>query len=439
MIFGEICEFQFTEVIMRNQIDINKLLAGVDCACGKRHTCEIEWVYIEENAIKQLSNICAGYQNILLVADENTYGVAGENTVTALKGKSIRKIIFPGNRILIPDEKAIARVQAELSDIDLIIGIGSGVIQDLCKYISFYNKVPYMIVATAPSMDGYASNGAAMITEGMKVTYSAGLPLAIIADTSVLKNAPVDMIRSGYGDIIGKYSALNDWKLSNLVNDEYFCEYIYNLTFEQIERTIEVADKILKRDEDGIKRLMEALIIIGIMMSLAESSRPASGSEHHLSHFFEITGIIDGTDYLPHGTDVAYSTFVTAELREKIRSSEFPDKIYRESKEDYEKLINNIYKDCAKGCIDLQNRVGNYKKNRIDIYLSKKDEIKAILSRMPSSAYIKSLLSNAGFNMDYFYNFYGEEKIKNALGYAKDLKDRYTVLWLYYDLFGCIG
>ena len=415
-------------------MDINKLLAGLDCACGKTHSCEIEWVYIEENAIERLRDRCTDYKNILLVADENTYSAAGDRTAAALKDKSIRKIIFTGSRILIPDEKAIERVQAELSNIDLIIGVGSGVIQDLCKFVSFYNKVPYMIVATAPSMDGYASNGAAMITDGMKVTYSAGLPLAIIADTTVIKNAPVDMIRSGYGDIIGKYSALNDWKLSSLVNDEYFCEYIYKLTSEQIERTIEVADKIMQRDEESIKRLTEALIVIGIMMSFAGSSRPASGSEHHLSHFFEITGIVDGAEYLPHGTDVAYSTFLTAELREKILSSEFPDKIYRESPEEYEKTIKSIYKDCAKGCIDLQNKVGNYKKNRIDIYLRKENEIKEILSEMPSSSYIKKLLGDAGFDLDFFYDFYGREKIKNAVRYAKDLKDRYTVLWLYYDL-----
>ena len=75
-------------------------------------------------------------------------------------------------------------------------------------------------------MDGYASNGAAMIMGGMKVTYAAGLPRALIADTAVLQSAPMDMIMAGYGDIVGKYSALNDWKLSQCVNGEYFCEYI---------------------------------------------------------------------------------------------------------------------------------------------------------------------------------------------------------------------
>ena len=89
-----------------------------------------------------------------------------------------------------------------------------------------FSKIPYIIVATAPSMDGYASDGAAMILGGMKETVKAGLPKAIIADTNVLKNAPMDMIKAGYGDIIGKYSALNDWKFANIVYGEFFCNYI---------------------------------------------------------------------------------------------------------------------------------------------------------------------------------------------------------------------
>ena len=173
-----------------------------------------------------------------------------------------------------------------------------------------------MIVATAPSMDGYASNGAAMITDGMKVTYPAGLPTAIIADTAVLKDAPMDMIKAGFGDIIGKFSALNDWKLSKCVNGEYFCQYIYDLTYQQIQKMLDLADGIQKRDEKTIGALMEALVIVGILMSFAGSSRPASGSEHHLSHFFEITGIVENVPYLAHGLDVVYSTVITAKIRE---------------------------------------------------------------------------------------------------------------------------
>ena len=415
-------------------MDINKLLKGINCSCGKFHSCDIKNVYIEQNAIKRLEHICKEFSNILIVADENTFAVAGQKTIESLKDKNIKKVIFDGKQILVPNEEAIRTVTESLENIDLIIGIGSGVIQDLCKYVSFYNKVPYIIVATAPSMDGYASNGAAMITGGMKVTYSAGLPLAIIADTLVLKEAPMDMLKSGYGDIIGKFSALNDWKLSKCINNEYFCDYIYNLTDEQIENTLKLADGISQRDEESIKALMEALVIIGILMSFAGSSRPASGSEHHLSHFFEITGIIDNTEYFSHGIDVGYATIITAKLREKILADKFPSKIFRESKEDYEKNIKSVYKQVAGGCIKLQDEVGNYANNRINVYLEKESQIREILEEMPSSEDITDMLSLLDFDIEEFYNLYGKEKIENAIFYAKDLKDRYTVLWLNYDL-----
>jgi glycerol-1-phosphate dehydrogenase [NAD(P)+] len=244
------------------------------------------------------------------------------------------------------------------------------------------------------------------------------------------------MLKAGYGDIIGKFSALNDWKLSHCINNEYFCDYIYSLTDEQIDRTLRLASGILERKEESIKTLMEALVIIGIMMSFAGSSRPASGSEHHLSHFFEITGIIDNTEYFPHGIDVAYSTIVTTELREKIVSEKFPLKIYRSTREELEGKIEEIYKQSAKGCLDLQDKVGNYSADRIKTYLEKEEEIKAILEEVPASEDIYDMLDLVGLDVDEFYALYGKEKIKDAITYSKDLKDRYTVLWLNYDLFG---
>jgi len=417
-------------------MDINSLLKGVSCSCGKTHTCDIKYVYVEDNATARLPQICEGYEHILLVADENTFVAAGEKTVSALAGKEIRKVIFSGKTILVPNETAIDTVTENLGNADLIVGIGSGVIQDLCKYVSFQSKIPYVIVATAPSMDGYASTGAAMITGGMKVTYSAGLPMAIVADTKVLKDAPIDMIKAGYGDIIGKYSALNDWKLSHLINDEYFCQYIYDLTYEQIERTLKLAKGILLRNEESIGTLMEALVIIGILMSFAGSSRPASGSEHHLSHYFEITGIIDNTEYFPHGVDVAYSTVVTAELREKILANRFPEKIYRPVKAEYEAAMKANYKEVAEGCMQLQEKVGNYAKDRAALYLEKEAGIRAILSEMPTGKEIREMLALADLDISEFYALYGQEKINNAILYAKDLKDRYTVLWINYDFFG---
>jgi len=244
------------------------------------------------------------------------------------------------------------------------------------------------------------------------------------------------MLKAGYGDVIGKFSALNDWKLSHLINGEYFCAYIYDLTFRQIEATLKLGSGILKRREESVRALMEALVVIGILMSFAGSSRPASGSEHHLSHFFEITGILTNSDYFSHGIDVAYSTVVTARLRETLLNTPFPDTIYRPEKDFYLERMENIYRGSAKGCIELQEKIGNYKRHAAKMYTSREKEIKQILAEMPTAGEIENMLSQVGFDMQEFHAFYGEEKIKDAILYAKDLKDRYTVLWLFYDLLG---
>lgn len=417
-------------------MDINNILQGVKCNCGKNHKCDIEYVFIENGALSRLKEICGNYENILLVADENTFSAAGEKVEKELSDKKVAKVIFSGKTFVIPDEKAIEKVREHIDGIDLIIGIGSGVIQDLCKYVSFFDKIPYMVVATAPSMDGYASNGAAMILNGMKETVSAGLPKAIIADTGILKDAPMEMIKAGYGDIIGKYSALCDWKLSRVVNGEYFCQYIYDTTYKMIENTLNGVKGLLNRDENSVKALMEALVVVGIMMSFAGSSRPASGSEHHLSHFFEITGIVNSESYFPHGIDVVYSTVITAKIRDFILNNSFGDSVYRISREEYCNKMSQIYSVVAEGCIALQDKVGNYENDRISVYKEKEIEIRNVLKEMPTPQEILEMLELAGLDMTEFYKEYSKEKLCNAVLYAKDLKDRYTVLWLYYDLFG---
>jgi glycerol-1-phosphate dehydrogenase [NAD(P)+] len=262
------------------------------------------------------------------------------------------------------------------------------------------------------------------------------VPSAILADTAVLKDAPFDMIQAGYGDIVGKYSALNDWKLSRAINGEYFCQYIYDMTMDALLQTLQLAPGLVSRDEKSIQVLMEALVLVGIAMSFAGSSRPASGSEHHLSHFFEIVGIVRDEPYFPHGIDVAYSTVVTAKLREKLLSMPWPDKQYRLEREKYTAQVKQIYGPVAEGCIALQDKVGLYEKDMLSVYKAKETEIRKILAEMPKAEEIQKMLAAVNLNMDAFYKLYSAEKIDNAIFYAKELKDRYTVLWMYYDMFG---
>ena len=415
-------------------MDIEKLLNKTPCPCGRDHRCDIAHIVIASGAISHLPALTEMYGRILLVADQNTFAAAGEQVLAALKGKAIRQVIFPGSTMLIPDEAAIAAVTEALGDAQLLVGIGSGVIQDLCKYVSLTSKLPYQIVATAPSMDGYASTGAAMILGGMKVTVAAGVPEAIIADTDILKDAPMDMIRAGYGDIVGKFSALNDWKLSHAVNGEYFCQEIYDLTFRCLEKTLQLAEGLQKRNPESIQVLMEALVTVGIAMSFAGSSRPASGSEHHLSHYFEITGILRNEPYFSHGLDVAYSTVVTARIREHLLSRSWPVAPCRPS--DREASIRRIYGPVAEDCIRLQEKAGWYDKDLFSVYKEKESQLRTILAEMPSSGEIEKMLAAAGIHMTAFHQLYSRQKRADALLYAKELKDRYSVLWLYYELFG---
>lgn len=416
-------------------MDFVTMLKPFDCSCGKKHSCDIKHIHIGKGALNALPGTVKEYSHILLVADPNTYGVCGKQAEQLLGEKRYATLILHRDGVLIPNEQAISEVEETLTgSTDYILGIGSGVIQDLCKYVSFDHKLPYGIVCTAPSMDGYASVGAAMITDNMKVTYSCRVPEAIIGDVDVLKTAPVDMIRAGYGDILGKYSCLNDWKLSAVVRGEDFCQDVYDLVYDMLLQTKDLGEKLQERDEEAITILMEAIIGVGIAMAYVGSSRPASGSEHHLSHYFEITGILNDEPYFMHGTDVVYSAVYTQQLREELLQMEEPICRGGHDKAQWEKKIREIYTQAADGVIALQEKMGWYDEDRLPVYTAKWAEIKSVLAEVPSGETLKDYIASVGLDITEFETLYSKEKIENALYYAKDLKDRYSVLWLYYDL-----
>ncbi len=418
---------------------IEELLQGIEvCSCGRAHRCPIDHVVVKEGACRELGDITSDYQSILLVADRNTYAVGGEACEEALVGRIEDRLIYDsGESVLIPNEEAISLLEDRVTDrVDLIVGIGSGVINDLCKYVSHKKGLSYMIVATAPSMDGYASKGAALILGGMKVTLTAEVPKAIIGDVDLLKEAPLSMLQAGYGDVIGKYSCLSDWRLSQVVGGEYLCETVWEATKAAAEETVLLADALLRREPKAVKALMEALVAVGILMAYVGNSRPASGSEHHLSHYFEIVGILRGEPYFDHGVDVCYSAIETAKLRERLLTlSEIPSDFVSEwDPVHYEREIRRIYGSAADEVIALQEKQGWYRTDRITRYREAWQTIREVLSDAPSVARMQELTERIGLSEAEFRSVYGEEKLADARLYAKDLKDRYTVLWMYYDL-----
>ena len=386
-------------------------------------------------ALARLPDLVPDCGRVLLVADENTYPVCGEAVRSLLGERMERCHVFHREGQLVPDERAVAELEALVTgQTGFILGVGSGVINDLCKYVSWKLGLDYGIVATAPSMDGYASSGAAMITAGMKVTYTTRPPRFILADVDVIRRAPIDMIRAGYGDIIGKYSALNDWKLSRMVTGEYFCQEIYDLVLEATDHIRGAAERVVAREADAVEYLMNALILIGVTLSLLGSTRPGSGSEHHLSHFFEIVGLLRGEPHFCHGIDVAYSSVVTAGMRERIAALETPA-FLEETADSRQANWRRVYGRVAGEVAALQEESGAYARDLRPVYREKWPEIRELMRACPSAAEYGAMLRRAGYDLNAFEAKYGAEKIRDARLYGKDLKNRYSVLWLYYALF----
>lgn len=309
-------------------IKIDKIVnLSFKCSCGRNHSIDIQKISISNNVINEVVNIASKYKEskIFLMADNNTYLISGKNIEEELKKQqfNLKSFVFQTLNPLVPDEKALGRLLVEIEeDTSLIISIGSGTLNDLARILSYKLKIPYIIVGTAPSMDGYASSISPLIINGFKRTYEAVYPMAIIADIKAMKKAPKEMITAGFGDIIGKYTALTDWKLSKTINNEYYCENTVKLVKNAIEKCVDNVDGIINREDSSIQSLVEALILSGVAIGLVGNSRPASGAEHHLAHYWEMDFLSKGRLHPLHGNLVAVGTIVISALYGMIKEKD---------------------------------------------------------------------------------------------------------------------
>jgi len=171
----------------------------------------------------------------------------------------------------------------------LLIGVGGGRVIDIAKIVSYNLDIQFISVPTAASHDGIASSRASIHTENGSISVAAHPPLAIVADTSVLVDAPRRLTVSGYADMIANYTAVLDWDLANKEKGEKISQYAMTLSMIAAELMVEKADEIKNFDENAIWIVMKALFVSGVAMSVAGDSRPASGGEHKFAHILEQT------------------------------------------------------------------------------------------------------------------------------------------------------
>ncbi len=299
----------------------------IKALCGTRINGEAlptQRVEVGRGILDQLPQTVAGLLpadgNWAVVMDEHTKAAAGD-AVLGLLPHAFAVVLepLPGWDHVTPHEEMLDLVGEKIATASAVVAVGSGTINDLCKTAVFRQGKEYAVVATAPSMNGYTSALSAIVFNGLKTTAPCPPPIAVMADVDVLITAPPDMARSGYADMMAKPVSSADWKLGSLVVGGDYNELPSMMVSRALDACIACAEDIAANDPAAIETLMRCLILSGFSMAAAGSSAPASGGEHLISHYWDMSSYLD--DVPPpalHGYQVALGTLLSARLYELL-------------------------------------------------------------------------------------------------------------------------
>jgi len=417
------------------------------CACGKDHVFETE-VLSGAGVIRELPRVLERFRakKVFLLADRSTYAAAGQAVAELLEEAEIQIV-----RCLIPeaapepDERSVGLSMMYFDPAcDAVVGVGSGVINDIGKIVSAVSGKPYVIVGTAPSMDGYASATSSMSREGLKISLPSRGPDVIIGDTEILRCAPMKLLLSGLGDMLAKYVSLCEWRISHLINGEYYCERIADLVRKALKLCVDNAAGLLNREETAVSAVFDGLIICGAAMNYAGISRPASGVEHYISHVWDMRGASFGTPTELHGIQCAVGTLLAVQGYEKLLKLT-PDRgqaLRAAAAFDYEAwsgALRRFLGRAAESMIALEAKEGKYNleahAERLERILEHWEEIRRIVrEELPSSASLEALYDSLG--MPKTPEDIGQDSGLLPLTFraTRDIRDKYVLSRLCWDL-----
>ncbi len=399
---------------------------------------------------------------VAVVADDNTYTAAGRVINDRLKSAGlhvIKQFVFPGLPMLHADYKHVENLRAFLIRHDAIaVAVGSGTINDIVKLASQESNQKYIVAPTAASVDGYSAYGASILMNGFKQTIKCAAPLAIVADIQILKNAPPEMTSAGYADLLGKITAGADWIISDSIDVEDIGTTSWKMVQKDLRKWISQPKELLKGDSQAIENLFEGLIMSGLAMQTQRSSRPASGTEHHFSHIWEMQNLKKDGIPISHGFKVGIGTLAATAIMETIFSKDIKSIdidyacVKYPSLEEREKQIRNAFSGTPIGRRSV-DQTGNGAVDMIvatslSKYLTKerlRDRLKLIRSRwndmrlkvrnqlLPFSE-LKGMLANANCPIAPDQINLSSEQVKETFFLAQMIRERYTVLDLAYEL-----
>ncbi len=417
------------------------------CDCGKIHSFSAD-ICVAAGALQEIPKYVKAHDGTrcFLLCDKNTYAAAGQQVEEILKAGGLPYSTYCFSQDTIePDEASVGSAVMHYDhSCDFIIGIGSGVINDIGKILSKTARCPYMIVATAPSMDGYASASSSMTRDGLKISLPSKCADVIIGDLDVLCKAPLKMMKSGLGDMLAKYVSICEWRISHIITGEYYCEEIARLIREALQQCANNADGLLKRDAAAVQAVFEGLVIGGVAMNYAGLSRPASGVEHYISHVLDMRGVEFGTPVEFHGIQCAIGTLISLKLYEKIRKitpSREKALQYAEnfSWDDWKMQLRAFLGKGAESMIALEEKEQKYNldshKARLGIILENWDALLQIMdAELPSSTALEQLLDKIDAPKKLEDIGIPQKLLPRIFKATKDIRDKYVLSRLSWDL-----
>ena len=419
-----------------------------DCPCGKQHETQLKYLELGAGVLEKLPEMLqqAGYRRPFAICDPNTYAAAGQRALALLDaaGISYRYLQLRESKPE-PDEAALGQLCMQFdASCDCILAIGGGVINDLGKMLAAATGKRSIMVATAPSMDGFASGSGSMVVGGVKVSLSCPCPIGVIADTEIMAAAPMRMLQAGLGDALAKYISICEWRIAHLVTGEYYCPEIAQMVRTSLGNTVAQADRLLARDQEAVRNVAEALILSGIAMGLAGVSRPASGIEHYFSHMWEMRAFERGEQSDLHGIQVGVGTLLAARLyawiAEPPPSRELAEAHMRESSQaQWEAEMPQYFGSAAPEIIAVEHRL---KKNdsarhaeRLERILACWPEILQIIrEEIPPYEQIYSLMKKAEMPMMPADLGFSPAQTREAFLGTREIRDKYVASSLLWDL-----
>lgn len=399
---------------------------------------------IGSNAVEAIADFAVrvGARRAFVVADTNTYPIAGQAVQGALKARGIesRTCVLDGTQAE-PDERAAGTLFLHFEqECDLVLGIGSGVINDLCKLLAHRTGRPYAIFASAPSMDGYASPLSSMVRDGMKISIPTKRAELIVADPAILASAPMRLLRAGLGDMLAKLVSIAEWRIGHLITGEPYDEAIASSVRRAVRECIARAEGLLARDKGAVEAVFRGLILTGEAMAAAGCSRPASGGEHYLSHLWDMRGLCFGTPTDLHGLQCAAATRLCVSLYHRLPKappSRAAALAYAASydRAAHGRALRAFLGEAAEGLISLEAKEGKRDpvkhEARLDRILSHYDEILEIVRQeLPSDGELDEL-----FAMLDLPTLPPEEGVLGrSLRFGGDIRDKYVLSRLLWDL-----